>query len=964
MKCQKCRYENPEDSTYCGKCATRLSVEARGSATVTLESPPEELPLGNILGGRYRVIAQLGQGGMGKVYRAEDTSLSRQVAVKVLPDEFARDPERLARFEREAKLLAALNHPNIAAIHGIEESDGTRFLVLELAEGETLRDRLDKGPLPVEETLETCQQIAEGLEAAHEKGIIHRDLKPGNVMITSEGKIKILDFGLAKAYPGETTGVDIERSPTITARMTEPGVILGTAAYMSPEQARGRPADKRADVWALGCILYECLTGKRTFQGETISDTLALVLKGEPDWAALPMTTPGTIRILLHRCLQKNPKNRLHDIADARIEIDEAGSSSTEGGAAIKRFPWGWIFTAGSILLIAGFLIRPLIWETNRPALSPGPVASVIKLEPGYGLDGDRDLLEFGWPSLTAMAISGDGRFIVYCAVDNSAAEAKPHLFMRRLDELEASPIPGTEGGIAPFLSPDDRWVGFWADGKLKIVSVEGGIAQELCEAGMYGASWGVSDRIVFADDVHGGLATIAAGGGVPAVLTTPDHAQNEGDHRLPSYLPNDRGTLFTVIRRGRGSVVDLEPRVAIFDNRTGERTFLIDDASDAQYIPTGHIVFLRRGALWAVPFSLRELETTGPAAPLRSGIIQALVPSARNTTAGQYSVSGSGHLIFAPGGVPPAWVNSLAWVDWKGNDGPAGLKSDRHYLPRLSPDGEKIAFQTLYDREQVWIYDAQRDMSYPLVSEGVCGDPIWTPDGKKIIYRKILPDRSEGIYSISVGGIDSKEELLIAFPVGSAYDPSSVSPDGRRLALTGYETGQAGDIYIYDFESQSCAPFKVTPYDERFPNFSPDGRWIVYSSNREGRFDVYVSPADGSGGSIMVSLDGGVEPGWARSGKWIFYRSYQVTPAAHLSQMWAVEVRPGTEFSIGKPRPLFQSHKFGISLANSCWDISLDDKRFLMVRREDRPLRPVTELVLIQNWFEEIKRRAPTGSE
>jgi hypothetical protein len=957
MKCPDCQHENPEDSTFCGKCAARLIIEGRPSATVTLEAAPEELPLGKTLAGRYRVIAQLGQGGMGKVYRAEDTSLSRHVAIKVLPDAFARDPERLARFEREAKLLAALNHPNIAAIHGIEETDGKRFLVLELAEGETLRDRLDKGPLPVEEALEACKQIAEGLEAAHEKGIVHRDLKPGNVMITPDGKIKILDFGLAKAYRGETTGVDIEKSPTITAHMTEPGVILGTAAYMSPEQARGRPADRRADVWALGCILYECLTGKRAFEGETISDTLAQVLKGEPVWAALPAATPTGIRALLRRCLQKNPKNRLHDIADARIEIDDAGSPLTEGGAAVKRFPWGRALAAGVVLLAAGFLIRPLIWETSRPASSPGPVASIVKLEPGYTLDGDRDMLEFGWPSLTAVAMSGDGRFIVYCAVDDSVTDAKPRLFMRPIEELEAKPIPGTEGAIAPFLSPDDRWVGFWAEGRLKKVPVEGGIAQDLCEAAMHTACWGDNDRIVFADAAGKGLAAVAARGGDPVVLTTPDGAQEESDHRLPSCLPDGRGILFTVARPMLGSVFDLKPRVALFDSRTGARKFLIDDASDARYVRTGHVVFLRRGVLWAVPFDLREMEISGPETPVRSGIIQALVPSSRNTMAGQYGVSRAGHLIFAPGGVPLAWINSLAWVDREGNDEPAGPGTERHYIPRLSPDGTKIVFQTLYASEQVWVYDAQRDMSYPLVSEGASGCPIWTPDGTKIIYRKILPDRSGGVYAISAEGIEAKEELLLALPPGRSYVPSSVSPDGKRLALVGAEAGQSEDIYIYEIESRSLTPFRATPDNENYPSFSPDGRWILYASDREGRYDIYVSPADGSGGSVKVSLDGGREPVWARSGGQIFYRSYDNTMAALATRMWAVDVRPGTAFSAGKPRLLFESQKYGVSMTVPCWDISLDDRRFLMVRRDDRPLRPVTELVLVQNWFEEIER-------
>jgi hypothetical protein len=918
--------------------------------------------MGAILAGRYRILDELGRGGMGKVYRAEDTSLSRRVAIKVVPDEFARDPERLARFEREARLLAALNHPHIAAIHGIEGWGGRRFLVLELAEGETLRDHLDKGPLPVEEALETCRQIAEGLEAAHAKGIVHRDLKPGNIMITPEGAIKILDFGLAKAGGGDTTPVDIEKSPTITAQMTEPGVILGTAAYMSPEQARGRSADKRADIWAFGCVLYECLTGKRAFPGETVSDTLAQVLKGEPDWRALPAQTPANIRGLLRRCLRKNPKDRLHDIADARIEIDEAGPSSPEEGTAIRKLRWGRLFAVGAVLLAVGFLIRPLVWKANRIVSSPGPVASVIKLEPGYTLDGNRDLLEYGWPTWTALAFSGDGRFIVYCAVDDTVADGKPCLFLRRTGELESKAIPGTEGGTVPFLSPDDRWVGFQADGQLKKVPIEGGIAQGLCEVGLSGAHWGVHDRIVFADSASHGLSTIAASGGEPAALTTPDIAQHERDHGLPSYLPGDRGILFTVVRSGMGSVVDLTPRVALLDDRTGERTILIDDASDARYVATGHIVFLRKGTLWAVPFSLDELKTAGPETPVRSDVMQALFPTSRNTAAGQYSVSRAGHLVFAPGGVPPAWGNSLAWVDRQGHD-EAVTPLDQHYIPRLSPDGTKIVYQTLFTRGQILIWDIQREMSYPLISEGSSENPVWTPDGAKIIFTKYLPDWSSGVYAIAADGIGSREELLIAAPTGRVYHPSSVSPDGTQLALVSREAGRGTNIYIYDLGSRSLAPFRVTPYDEFSPSFSPDGRWIVYSSNREGRDNVYVSPADGSGGSIPVSIDGGKEPGWARSGNQVFYRTYVDMPSAHLSQMWSVDVRSGSTLSAGKPRPLFQSPKFGVAGVVPCWDMALDDRRFLMVRREDRPIQPVTELVLVQDWFEEIKRLAPAGS-
>jgi len=957
-KCPKCNADNPDTKQFCGDCGTKLGIpEDIPAQTKTLETPFPQFNPGTSLAGRYEIIKELGKGGMGEVYLAEDTNLKHQVAIKVLPQEFALDKERLARFEREARVLASLNHPNIATIHGLEKADGQQLLVMELVEGETLTERIQKGSLSLEETLDVCGKLAEGLESAHEKGIIHRDLKPGNIKITPDGVIKILDFGLAKVHQEEPDAIDLSKSPTLTDRMTRPGVILGTAAYMSPEQARSRPIDKRTDIWAFGCVLYECLTGQMAFPGETFSDTLAHILKGEPDWSKLPLNTPPSIKALLRRCLQKDPRSRLRDIGDARIEIDESSSPSFEEVVAIKRSPWGWIFGVGTLLFIVGFLLRPLIWKPSEALRSTGPVASIIKLQPGYRLDGDRSPLEYDWPTLTAVVISGDGRFVVYCAVDDAAADAKPCLFMRRIDELEAVPIPGTEGGIAPFLSADDRWVGFWADGKLKKVPVKGGIAQDICEASMYGACWGVSGRIVFSDDINLGLSTIAASGGAPEVLTIPDKAQGEGEHLLPSYLPNDRGILFTVIRSGMGAVVDLNPRVALFDIRTGERKFLIDNASDAQYIPTGHIIFLRTGELWAIPFSLQNLETTGPAVPIRSNIVQALIPTSRNTTAGQYSISDSGHLIFAPGGVPPPWVNSLAWVDSQGNDVPACTQLDQHYIPRLSPDGTKIAYQTLYLREHIWIWDIQREMSYPLVSEGACGFPVWTQDGKKIIYRKILPDRQSGIFSISADGIDSTEELIFSVPSGYTYYPTSVSPEGKRLALSAYENGQSRDIYIYDFASQSCAPFRITPYDECYPSFSPDGRWIIYSSDQEGRYDVYISPADGSGGSIMVSIDGGQEPVWARNGRRLFYRSYAASFAAKFTQMWTVDVKPGTEFSPGKPRLLFQTHKFGVSASVPCWDISLDDKMFLMVRREDRPPKPLTELVFIQNWFEELKR-------
>jgi len=958
VKCPKCHFDNPEDTNFCGKCATPLPPTGGKTSEElkkTISRIGQDLATGTLVASKYRILDKLGAGGMGEVYRAEDISLNRQVAIKVLPDIFASDPERLARFQREARVLASLNHPNIAAIYGVEEVDGKRFLILELVEGETLAERLSKGPLSLEETLDVCRQVAEGLEGAHEKIIIHRDLKPSNIKITPEGKVKILDFGLARAFLDKSPVEFITDSPTITAEMTQPGVILGTAAYMSPEQAKGKQVDKRADIWAFGCILFECLTGKAAFPGETITEVLAAVLKGDPDWDALPQDLPGNVSAVLRRCLQKDRNLRFHDIADARIEIDEAGPPQAEKRAAIRRFPIGWVLVIGAALFILGILIRPWIWEAQRTAPPAGPIAAVVKLEPGYSLDGIRRAIDFNWPSRTAMAISSDGRFIVYCAVDDTAAAgAKPRLFIRRIDELAARPIEGTEGGIAPFLSPDNRWVGFWADGKLKKIPTDGGMAQTICEAAtFFGASWGINDLIVFADLAkHPGLSTVAASGGTPAILTVPDKALEELNHCLPSFLPDARGILFTIIRGEE----DLNRRVALFDAKTRKWKVLLDSASDARYVPTGHIVFLRWATLMAVPFSLGDLGITGQAVAVRSNIMQMLNAPALNTSAGQFSISASGSLIYAPGGIIPDWKNSLVWVDRVGKDEPAKTKPGHVYVPRISPNGQKIAYQTLGTKREIWISDTIRDISFPLVSEALCCTPLWTPDGRKVIFGVRTSPQSSSVFSRSADGSAPMEELIPSLSLED-WALSSLSPEGSRLALVGWQ-GKQADIHLYDLTTKHIAPFRAAKYNEAYPAFSPDGSWLAYSSDQEGRYEVYVAPSSGATGAIKISNNGGTEPGWARSGKQLFYRSQEGT------QMWIVDVQTGGEFSAGKPRLLFQRTGLGGSGSTRCWDISPDDQRFLMVKREERPLKPVTEIVIVQNWFEELKRLVPSGKK
>jgi len=901
----------------------------------------------------YRITEKLGQGGMGEVYRAEDTNLSRQVAIKVLPDEFAHDAERLARFEREAKLLASLNHPNIAAIHGLEEHEGKRFLVLELVEGQTLAERLHKGLLPVEEALEVCRQIAEGLEAAHEKGIIHRDLKPANVKVTPEGKVKILDFGLAKAFQGEPTAPDVSKSPTLTSQMTHAGVILGTAAYMSPEQAKGKPVDKRADIWAFGCILFECLTGKRAFPGETITESIAKILESEPDWTLLPAATSWKVKDLLHRCLQKDSKERLHDIADARIEMQEQMVLPKEPLAVSQRLLLAWLITTGVTALIVGVLIGPAVMkyfnaETSQ-ALQP-VVRSPVRLEAGHWLEGVRFSPPFGFdqPTRTAMAISSDGRFIIYSAIrENPGPQDKPQLYLRRTDQLEAKPILGTEGGISPFLSPDNRWVGFWADDKLMKVSIDGGVPVTLCDdVEPWGASWGPDNSIVISPGINVGLCRVSADGGKPGILTSPDKTREEVSHLLPKWLPDGKGVLFTIKREW----FDLQPRVALLDLKTRKWRVLLDDAADARYVPTGHLVFLRQGTLMAVPFDLKRLEVTGQPVPAISNVMQALNTVTQNTAAGQFSVSDSGWLVYASGGIIPDWQSSLVWVDQKGNAQPATSFKTPFWAPRISPDGQRIAYNTIGREWRVWIYDLNRGSATRLTGEGKSDFAIWTPDGKRVIFKCWRAGEPNLCWQ-PADGSQPMEQLTT-----SDYHqvPGSFSPDGGTLAFVELRSDTGWDINLLDLKSRRVTPFLNSKANEYYPDFSPDGHWMAYMSDESGRPEVYIRPFPGPGGKWQVSTEGGWQPLWARNGKQLFYWSTEER------QVWVVDVRIDGSFSASKPRLLFRGTGFILGMPNRTWDISLDGQRFLIVKEGERKPQPVTEMILVQNWLEELKRLVP----
>jgi serine/threonine protein kinase/WD40 repeat protein len=953
IKCPTCHSDNVNTARFCSNCATSLgaSRDHELSQTKTLESPAHVVAPGIVIAGHYEVLEKLGQGGMGEVYRAVDKNLGRQAAIKILPEEFSTDPERLARFEREAKLLATLNHPNIAAVYGFEEANGLRFLAMELVEGDTLQRRLDRGALPMDEALETCRQVAEGLEAAHDKGIVHRDLKPGNIMITPEGNVKILDFGLAKAFTGETTGVDIANSPTITAQMTEPGVILGTAVYMSPEQARGRSVDKRADIWSFGCVLYECLTGTRAFHGETVSDTLAHILKGEPDWAALPRDTPFPIKALLHRCLQKDPRNRLHDVSDLRIEIVDALSyplsEHTVAPTQPRRFRW--IFVVGiAAMILAGAM--GVIIGRKTIVMSVGPIVrTTIELPPGTQLTNVGPAI-----ARTEIAFTPDGMSIVFSASPNGTS-AKAMLYRRSLDSAESTPIRGTEGAMSPFISPDGKWVGFWAREKLFKIASSGGIPVELFDYKTFpplGVCWSPEEKIITTRSVGTGLSEFSQKGDVRE-LTRPD-PKKEYSHRLPFVLPGGKALLFTAMPFSWGVSAWIE----VLNLKSGVRRVLIEDGADARYAPTGHIIFVRRGKLMAVPFDLDRLRLTGPPVPVVETLLQALNAGYNflNSGSGQYCFSTSGALLYAPGGIFPNPENELFWVDRRGN-----VKSSTTFgkrpatTPRISPDGKRIAYATGGTDRNIWVYDIGRGTTTQVTSEGQALFPNWTPDGKHLAFSW----SKAGPLSIWWKALDASAEAKLLAASEFNLFPGSWTRDGRFLPVAESNPKTRWNIFIFDIKEQKLQSFVATDAQEQWPDFAPDGRWLAYVSDKTGRNEVYVGSFSGGDKEFVVSNNGGSSPLWSPDGRELFYRDLED------KKLMKVDITTQPNFSVGPPLVIFE---FVSGNANPIrgYDITPDGQEFLFSVRSQSGPKPVsvTQLNLVQNWFEELKRLVPASKK
>ena len=794
--------------------------------------------------GPYEVLSAIGVGGMGEVYKARDTKLDRDVALKILPDAFVNDPERLARFQREAKVLASLNHPNIAAIYGLEEAGDSPALVLEYVEGPTLQDRIGKGPIPLDEALPIARQIAEALEAAHEQGIIHRDLKPANVKVKDDGTVKVLDFGLAKALAPDLSDTEAANSPTMTmtAAATKMGVIMGTAAYMSPEQARGKQVDKRADIWAFGVVLFEMLTGRQAFGATDISQTLALVLTREVEWTALPTKTPASVRRMLRRCVTRDRKNRLADISVARLEIDEANVAPEPVEAATIPVAqlafWQRPAVITAMLLVAIVVTGFAVWSITR-STSPVRRPSRFTLTTPEGAP-----VRTGGAAHD-IAISPDGSRVVYVAQPGSGGGSR--LDVRGLTQLDTFPLRGPAIGTGPFFSPDGNWIGYWdgVDQMLKKVLAEGGPPITLTSvlSTVRGAAWGPDDTIIFGTAAAEGLWRVSATGGSPEVLTTFE--EGEGNHIWPSILPGGQAVLFTVQTGAANTLSDLE--IAVLRLSTGEWTRLGIAGSDPRYVPTGHVVYGLDQVLMAVPFSLDELAVSGDPVPVVEGV------RTKNSGAANFGIASDGTLVYVSGGGLSEVQRTLVWVDRLGNEEPLPAEPRAYDRPRISPDGTRVALEVVAADRDIWIWDIARERLTRLTFDPLTDQrPIWTPDGERVVFSSDRNGRGNLFWKPADG--TGAAELLHESP--TITFPNDITPDGAHLIFREDVAGRAQDLRLVALEGDRNSEDLLTnEFADRDADLSPDGKWLAFESTAAGASEVYVVPfPDVGGGQWQVS--------------------------------------------------------------------------------------------------------------
>jgi eukaryotic-like serine/threonine-protein kinase len=920
---------------------------------------------GNRLG-PYEILAAIGAGGMGEVYKARDTRLDRSVAIKVLPPEVSGEPDRRARFEREARTIAGLNHPHICTLHDVGETNGTTYLVMEHLTGETLAARLEKDPLPLEQALTVATEIADALAAAHRQGVIHRDLKPANVMLTKSGA-KLLDFGLAKlaGHGEQAAAASLASAPTRTAPLTSEGKIVGTLQYMAPEQIEGKTADARTDLWALGAILYEMLAGKRPFEGAGAASLIGAILEREP--APLPTfqpLTPPAVDRLVRQCLAKAPEDRpdtAHDVAnDLRWLRDASGvaastTTQSRGGRAARTTLW-----VGAVL-VAAVLGAGVMWLFRPVPSARAIVHSALPVSPADELNAAVSSRVNPTPggSRTALTWTPDGQALVFVGRRGGVQQ----LYVRRLDAAEARPIPNTEGAQVPTVSPDGRWVAFWADGAFKKVPIAGGPAVDL-QSGLgappFGLVWETRRGLLFGWPYDGIWAISPEG--KPTRVTTL--GAGEAAHTLPSLLPGGRVLLYTV-RKRQWSWGDEEVVALIL--ASGERKVVLADATDARYVPsTGHLVFLRRGVLYAVPFAEERLERLGPEVPVLDRVAQALTaPSSDNVTgAGQFAVALDGTLAWIPSSVVPFGLRRLVTVDRRGQvtalPGPV-----RSYAPilRLSPDQRQLAV-VVRDLTEMspWLYDLWRPAPLRrLTTGGEVNSLVWRPDGLALVFSLL----ENGRWTLVTQPADGTASMRA--PMSGMVWPMSIAGDGRLVALAhNANAADYWDIVTVTVESGTACiePLIRTPHTEQWPEFSPDGHWVLYGSNATGRDEIYVRPYPGPGREETVSVDGGGSPAWHPSGREVFFVGQG--DAAGMRGLMAAEFAPGTPPTIGRPKVLFRFDPRELGMyceAYRCFDVAADGQRFYAVQYVTSPPAPVvTHVNLIQDWSQELKTKVPTG--
>jgi len=912
--------------------------------------------------GPYAIESPVGAGGMGEVYRARDTRLDRTVAIKVLAPSLAADVQFRTRFTNEARSISILDHPNICALFDVGEQDGTAFLVMQYLEGETLATRLLRGAMSLADALRTGREIADALAQAHRAGIVHRDLKPGNVMLTKSGA-KLLDFGLARGVRPEAVQAVASIAATVAPDLTAQGTILGTFQYMAPEQLEGKDADARTDIFAFGAVLYEMLTGRRAFEGKSQASLIAAILEHEPPalTTRLPVATPTLDRIV-KTCLAKNPDARWQSAADLSRElawlIESDGIDVVRRAAlAPPRATRTWIAVGLAAGIIIGLGISLLFSMFRSPPPTVSLSRTLVDIAPADVLRSRTDdtTTSGGHLSRRAIALSPDGRTMVFSAVKGDHQQ----LYARALDQIEARPLAGTDNADSPFFAPDGEWVGFWSSGALRKVALAGGSATTIVEsAPIFGASWGTNDLILFAQE-HGGIRQVPATGGTPSQVTKTDEKAGEVGHRLPHWLPGNRAFLFTVIHTALPTWDDTHVVSHTIDS--GTRTVVLQGAADAEYVASGHLVYVRRGMLNAVPFNPERMQVTGGAVTLVSDLMQSgNMPNQQiDTGEGQFTVSASGSLAYVRGGLYTFPDRLLVWVDRSGRIEPLAAPPRAYLYPRLSPDGATVLVSTQGDRN-VWLYNIARGTTTRATFEGRNMAAIWTRDGARITYGSSVGGE-ENLYSQLADGSRAAERLTNNTLQQRA---AAWSPDGRTLAFVEGDTDNPSLRNIMVFTpgtDRQSRPLVATRFDENYPDFSPDGKWIAFASNESGRFEVYVAPYPGPGPKVLLSAEGGHSPAWSKNGRELFYLQPLGPGGSAPYKMMSVPLTSGATTAVGRPQALFET-PLGLQANVRGYDLSADGTRFLMVQPQPRPpIRP-TQVMLVQNWFDELRRRVPTN--